>query len=74
MKLVLKANCFAGEKIQKDMIPAAYVKKYGIHNLYRYAHPEGYRSCYTCLNNGKGYVVIVLDLMTHKEYERVFGY
>lgn len=74
MKLVLKENAFAGDKIQKERIPPAYVKKYGLHNLYRYEHPEGHRSCYTLLNDGSGLVVVVLDLLTHKEYERLFGY
>ena len=74
MKLVLKENAFAGDKIQKERIPSVYVRKHGIHNLYRYEHPEGYCSCYTCLNDGSGLVVVVLDLLTHKEYERVFGY
>ena len=74
MKLVLKENAFAGDKIQKERIPSVYVRKHGIHNLYRYGHPEGYRYCYTCLNDGSGFVVVVLDLLTHKEYERVFGY
>src|SRR5438093_9916194 len=54
MKRVLKENAFAGDKIQKERIPSVCVRKHGIHNLYRYEHPEGYRSCCTCLNDGSG--------------------
>jgi len=34
MKLVLKENAFAGDKIQKERIPSVYVRKCGIHNLF----------------------------------------
>ena len=72
---VLKENMFAGERIQKDRIPPKYRVKYGVNNLYRYDHPEGYRSCYTLLNKeGLGVCPIIIDLMSHKEYEKVFGY
>ncbi len=67
MKLVLKENALAGNKIQKDRIPNYYVRKFGVHNLYRYGHPEGFRSCYTLLNDGAGLSVVVLDLMNHTE-------
>ena len=70
MKIVLSENMYAGELIKKSQIPKQYILRYGVNNLYRYSHPEGFRSCYTIL---KGCPVI-LDLMSHAEYDKVFGY
>lgn len=71
----LKENMFAGEQVQKMLIPRHYVERYGINNLYRYQHPEGYRSCYTLVNYpGVGVCPLVLDFLNHPEYERLFGY
>ena len=67
---VLKENKFAGELIKKDQTPKVYIEKFEVNNLYRYDHPEGYRSCYTILNKCPH----ILDLMSHPEYEKVFGY
>jgi len=67
---VLKENKFAGELIRKSQIPRHYVERFKVNNLYRYSHPEGYRSCYTILNECPH----ILDLMSHPEYDRVFQY
>jgi len=67
---VLEENKFAGELIKKSQIPRLYIKQYGVNNLYRYSHPEGYRSCYTILNECPH----ILDLMSHPEYDKVFRY
>ena len=45
MAEVLEENKFAGELIKKSQIPKLYVEQYHVNNLYRYNHPEGYRSC-----------------------------
>jgi hypothetical protein len=70
MKEVLKENMYAGELIRKSQIPKQYIDKYHVNNLYRYSHPEGFRSCYRILN-GCPYI---LDVMSHAEYDKVFGY
>jgi hypothetical protein len=67
---VLEENKFAGEQIRKSQIPRHYIKQYQVNNLYRYEHPEGYRSCYTIINKCPH----ILDLMSHPEYDKVFGY
>lgn len=75
MEKVLAENVYAGEQVQKDRIPRKYIRSYGINNLYRYHHPKGFRSTYTVLTATKGvYYVIILDLLSHKEYEDLFGY
>lgn len=75
MEAVLKENKFAGQLVKKKQIPLCYTECYDVNNLYRYAHPEGYRSCYTILNvEGIGVCPHILDIMSHKEYDRIFGY
>jgi hypothetical protein len=75
MEAVLKENMLAGELVSKKQIPPHYIQRYGVNNLYRYAHPEGYRSCYTIFHEeGIGVCPHVLDLLSHEEYDRIFGY
>ena len=66
----LEENKFAGELIRKSQIPRVYIEQFKVNNLYRYGHPEGYRSCYTILNECPH----ILDLMSHAEYDKVFRY
>jgi hypothetical protein len=75
MKSVLWENMFAGDCIPKRQIPVRYKRRYGINNLYRYPHPEGHRSCYTLLKFERvGVCPLILDLLTHAEYNKLFGY
>ena len=68
-------NREVGQKISKRKFPKSYVDRYGINNLYRYQHPEYYRSCYTLvMEKGIGICARILDLLTHKEYNDLFGY
>jgi hypothetical protein len=70
VKEVLRENMYAGELIRKSQIPKRYIDRYAVNNLYRYSHPEGFRSCYTIVN-GCPYI---LDILSHPEYNKVFGY
>lgn len=72
---VLGENMYSGDIIGKKQIPNYYVTRYGVNNLYRYSHPEGFRSCYTIFKEeGIGVCPHVLDIMSHDEYEKSFGY
>jgi len=72
---VLTEHMYAGDMIKKNQIPSYYNKKYGVNVLFRYAHPEGYRSCYTVLNvKGLGLCPYILDILSHEEYDRIFHY
>jgi hypothetical protein len=71
MAEVLMENKFAGQLIRKSQIPKVYIQKYGIFNLFRYSLPEGYRSCYTILEDECPHI---LDLLSHPEYDKLFGY
>jgi hypothetical protein len=65
---------FAGEKIEKSKFPKYYVLKYGINNLYKYNLNGGNRLIYTLVADESGVALVVLDVLSHKEYERRFGY
>ena len=64
--------------VPNSLIPKEYVSKYGINNLWKYDLPGGWRLFYTVAppdSPGKVIVLsIVLDWMSHKEYERLFRY
>jgi len=75
MEKVLKENMFAGDQVKKDRIPRYYIQRYGVNNLFRYDHPEGYRSCYVVSYvDGVGVCPTVLDLLSHDQYDKIFGY
>lgn len=74
MNLVLGGNIFAGESIKKQQIPAHYVKKFGVNNLFRYRLPEGFRAIYTLVREGDDVSVLVLEVLDHKNYDKRFGY
>lgn len=67
---VLKENMFAGELIEKKKIPKYYIEKYNVDHLFRYQHPEYHRSCYVIYEG----ICVILDIMTHEEYNKRFGY
>ena len=67
---ILKENMYAGEQVKKSLIPKEYRERFGVNNLYRYSHPEAFRSCYTIVEGCS----VILDLMTHDGYTELFGY
>ena len=70
----IEQNAFCGIQIPKKQIPKEYIKKYSIANLWKYDLPNSWRLIYS-IRGGKAVVVsIVLEWMTHKEYERRFNY
>jgi len=75
MEKVLKENIFAGDQVKKDRIPYYYIRRYGVNNLFRYDHPEGYRSCYVVSYvDGIGVCPTILDILSHDQYNKIFGY
>ena len=63
-----------GIKQKREQIPDYYIRKYGLDNLYLIKHPEGHRSCYTLHQFESEVCPVILDMMTHPEYEKRFGY
>jgi len=71
---VLKENMFAGQRVEKKKLPKYYVQKYGINNLYKYNLDAANRLIYTLVADESGIAVVVLEILSHKEYEKRFGY
>jgi mRNA-degrading endonuclease RelE of RelBE toxin-antitoxin system len=70
----LKKDPLKGERIQQQLWPKEYVKKYGINNLFRYRLGGGYRLTYTIVGRPNGTTSVILDALTHKDYDKLFGY
>lgn len=70
----LKKNPTAGEKIQARLFPAKYVRKYWIRNLFRYSLGPNYRMLYTLIGKIGMIQCVILEILSHKEYDSLFGY
>lgn len=71
----LENNAFCGIQISKKLIPKEYHKKYGqLNNLWKYNLPNAWRLIYTIKNDEVMVLSIILEWMTHKEYEKRFKY
>lgn len=73
---IIKGNIHYGDQVAKSLIPLEYKIKYNANNLFRVEIPGFWRFTYT-LKNGitdQETVVLILDIMDHKVYNKKFGY
>lgn len=70
----LKKNPMSGIRVPNNLIPKDYVKKYDVNNLWKYNLPNAWRLTYTLSGDSVKIVSVILEWMTHKEYEKRFGY
>jgi len=70
----LKEIPHCGIHIPRKQIPKKYIKDYQVTNLWKYALPKSWRLIYTIESDEIKVVSIILEWMTHKEYDRLFGY
>jgi len=70
----LEENAFCGIQIQKRLIPKSYLGKYDVDNLWKYDLPKGWRLLYSIRRDEIIVISIILEWLSHKEYERRFGY
>ena len=75
----LKGDVFAGDQIPKDRIPAALSTRNGlpgaVSNAWRFEMPGAFRGIYTVQpSDARRPVVVVLEILSHKEYDQLFGY
>ena len=70
----LLQNPLCGIHIPNRLIPEEYTKNYGLTNLWKYDLPDGWRLLYTLLGDELKIVAVILEWLTHKEYERRFSY
>ena len=70
----IENNAFCGIQIPKNLIPKEYIKNYGASNLWKYDLPNAWRLIYT-IRGGKAVIVsLILEWMSHKDYENRFKY
>ena len=70
----IESNPFCGIQISKKQIPKEYIKKFDIHNVWKYNLPDAWRLIYSVVGGEVIIITIVLEWMNHKEYERRFRY
>jgi len=75
----LKQDAFAGDQIPKDRIPARLSERSGLPsrltNAWRFELPLAFRGVYTVESaSGLGTLVLIMEILPHKEYDRLFGY
>ena len=73
IKNILKENPQYGDPIKKELIPAS-LKKIGITNLYRVELSNYWRMLYSITGNKIEVLVFVLNIIDHKEYNKLLGY
>ena len=75
----LKANVFSGDQVPKDRIPRGLAERSRIsgplENAWRFELPGAFRGIYTIVATpDRKPVVVILEILSHKEYDRLFGY
>ncbi len=70
----LKENPFVGDQIKKSQIPKYYIEKYEVTNLWRIELSNYWRLIYTIQSNEVEIIDFILDIVDHKDYDKIFGY
>ncbi|MBS3092005.1 hypothetical protein J4466_01155 [Candidatus Pacearchaeota archaeon] len=73
IKNILKDNPHYGDPVRKELIPES-LKRLGINNLYRVELSNYWRMLYTLEGNKVEIFVLVLNILDHNEYNKMFGY
>lgn len=73
IKEILKENPQYGDPIPKRLIPKEFIKQ-GIQNLYRVELSNYWRMLYTIEGNQIEIFLFVLNIVDHKEYNKLLGY
>jgi len=73
---LLKQDYKSGDHVSKRNQKAYsyYIKKYGIKNLWKLNVSKDWRIIYTIRGSEVEVISIILESLSHKEYERKFGY
>jgi hypothetical protein len=70
LKPVLLLDCLHGEVVRKSSIPKTLQARYELGNLYVEDLPSFWRLLYTVVNRGGRRVIVVVEIVSHKEYSR----
>lgn len=67
-------NPFYGENAKKNLIPKYYKERYAASNIFIVDLPFFWRMIYVLESNKIEIVAFVLDIFTHEEYNKRFGF
>ena len=70
----LKADSQAGTKIPRNLWPADSIRNHGATNLYKCNLAGVHRLLYTIYVESGQVKVLAIVFLTHKEYEKLFGF
>jgi hypothetical protein len=70
----LKMTPMAGVQIQRTLIPAVYLHKYEIDNLWKIDLVNYWRMLYTIKGDKIEIMCLILDIVDHGRYDKIFGY
>ena len=70
----IRNNSSCGIGIKKKLIPREYMEKYDITSLFKYDLPDGWRLFYSLETREIFVLAIILEWMSHKDYEKKFKY
>ncbi len=71
---LLKMNPQAGIHIPNNLIPKYYGEKYDVDNLWKMNLSGFWRMIYTITTTEIEITNLVLDILDHKSYNKIFGY
>jgi hypothetical protein len=72
LRPILLQDCLHGEVVRKPAIPRGLRAKYGLENLYVADLPSFWRLLYTIVRREGRRIVLVVDIVNHKDYDRWF--
>ena len=67
---LIKRNPFFGDNIKKELIP----KEYNVPNLWRVELTNFWRMLYTIRGDEIEIICFMLEIVNHKDYDKIFGY
>lgn len=71
----IKENCYCGRNVKKKLIPKTLIQKYNLNNLWVYNLPSSWRLLYSLTTSGEiELIAVILDWMSHKDYEKLFKF
>ncbi|MBR9692876.1 hypothetical protein GOV07_02990 [Candidatus Woesearchaeota archaeon] len=70
---ILKQNPHHGQHVAKRLFPQAYLSA-GVSILFRVPLPSFWRLLYTFREERGEQAVLILDILSHAEYDALFGY
>jgi hypothetical protein len=71
-KPILLVDCLHGEVVRKGAIPRNLRDRYGIENLYVEDLPDFWTLLYTVVKEDGMRVIVILEIVSHKDYSRWF--